>query len=401
MMRSVSQRVTTVFACALIQMLLGSVYAWSVLATSLESAGLRAWQTQLIFGLTIAVFAVTTWPAGLLVGKLGARTLMIAAGALFAAGHIVAGYGGASFPLLLVGLSIIAAIGIGSGYMSAIISCTSCYPQRRGMATGVAVAGFGAGAILHSRFAGWLLSHGFEAGEVLRLGGLAAGVLVIALAFAVRPPVLRNRTADHLPMVSVLSSTRFHVGAVGMFLGCFGGLLLVGSLSQFGADAGLTAADTLHAITAFAIGNILGRLGWGLLYDRFSFPMIPASLLMAACAKLLIYWSAGSASWFVISAALAGVAFGGNFSLYAAYLAQAFGSERLTRTYPFVFMCYGFSALVGPTVGGALRDYTNSPAAGVWMSVIAAGLGFAMVQWLHARAESPATCETPELTRVG
>lgn len=396
--RSPSQRVTTVAACAGVQLLLGSVYAWSVLAADLETRGLAAWQTQLIFGLTIGVFASMTLPAGRLLQRLSARTLAMAGGMLYAAGHLLGGAFGASFMWLVIGLGLVAATGIGCAYMAALVACARCYPERRGLVSGIAVAGFGAGAILHSHAAEWLLGLGLSAPEVLQRAGLVAGGIAALLASMISPPAEPRTAQKHIPLRPMLQSPTFRLAAVGIFCGCFAGLLLVGSLRQLGAA--LSAAVTLQAITAFAAGNISGRLLWGWAFDRWGFGVIPTNLALGAITALLLAGTLNAPAAFVLAAAVAGLAFGGNFSLYAAYLGQVFGATRLPRIYPFVFMSYGASAILGPAFGGLLRDLTGSPLALPVMAALVAGAGAAVLGASYLRSRWSEPTVAPEQVRV-
>src|SRR6056297_3235109 len=105
-------------ASVVLQLVLGGVYAWSVLGDALETDhGLTKGQTGLIFGVTIAVFTIVMIPAGRLLKKFGPRKLAAFGSILFAAGYLLASFSRGQFPLLVVGIGVLTGAGIGAGYV--------------------------------------------------------------------------------------------------------------------------------------------------------------------------------------------------------------------------------------------------------------------------------------------
>ena len=147
-------RYIILIASVVIQICLGGIYAWSELVPALEeTVGLSIAQTQIIFGCLFGVFTVSMVLAGKLLYRFGPRVLAGVAGLFFGAGYLVASYSGGSFPLMLLGISLLAGIGTGTGYVCPLTTCMKWFPNHRGLVTGISMAGFGGGAVLLSALA--------------------------------------------------------------------------------------------------------------------------------------------------------------------------------------------------------------------------------------------------------
>ena len=137
-----------VLGAVLIQLSLGAIYAWSVFTPALNEAGWSKLQTQAVFAIGLAVFAVVMVFAGRLLVRLGPRALALMGGATLGAGYALAGLLGAtSFWVVAVCIGLIGGTGIGLAYVVPIAVGMRWFPDRKGMITGLAVAGFGFGAM--------------------------------------------------------------------------------------------------------------------------------------------------------------------------------------------------------------------------------------------------------------
>ncbi len=367
-------------AAVAIQSCLGGVYAWSVFAAALRADfALSAAQTQSVFGLAIGTFTLAMVFGGRWIGRLGARRLAMCGGLLFGIGHLVSASSGGSSARIMAGSGLLVGISIGFGYVSALSTVTQWYPRHKGLAIGVTVAGFGAGAILLSALASRLLQGGMTVLEVLRAVGVAyAAVIVLAGALLFRAPPLTVDSAedptgtkprldrDCLPLI------------VGIFGGTFGGLLVIGHLASLAMEGGLSLRTAAWAIGGFAVGNTAGRIAWGWLADRVGYRAIPVSLVFLAIALVALHAAQGRAGLFLPAAIIAGLGFGANFVLYAAQVAARHGSRGLPTLYPQIFLAYGLAGLIGPPMGGYLHDVTGAYglaiAVAVALLLVAAGI---------------------------
>lgn len=349
-------------AAVVIQACLGGVYGWSSFVPALKSAhGFTTGQTQIIFGLTIAAFAFTMIWAGRLATRWGPRVVGMVGGVLFWLGYMVAAQSGGAFFRVLAGIGLVAGASIGFGYVVALTTAVQWYPERKGLVTGVAVTGFGGGAIILSSIATRLFSHGWKVLDIFRMIGWVGGPAVaIASMFLFRPPQT-NKAAGGDSASYTLRGDRFFISlVVGMFCGTFAGLLVVGNLKPIGIDGGLSAQAAALAISFFAVGNALGRLMWGWIVDRMGYKTIPLSLLVFAAALGLLLIGRASSWGFSAVSLLVGLGFGACFVLYAAQVAARYGAAAVAKVYPLVFLAYGVAGTTGPSVGGFLFDHTAS-----------------------------------------
>jgi MFS transporter, OFA family, oxalate/formate antiporter len=390
-----------VVLCAgvVIQMVLGGIYAWSVFVPLLITEyGLSANQCGIIFGATIAVFAVVMIPAGSLLQRRGVRLTASLGALLFMTGYLLASLSQGNFLLLLLSLSLVTGAGIGLGYICPLTVSMKWFPEKKGLVTGVSVAGFGGGAVLLSTVAAHLLvNHSLDVLLVFRLIGLGSGLLALCCALLLREPPrsdstgsARGGTGLAIVPAGLLTSRNFIILCLGMFCGTFAGLLMVGNLKPIALSLGLESATATLAISLFAVGNAVGRVGWGQVYDRIGTRgTIVLSLGFLGSSKLLFLLP--PMPMLVLTAVLlTGIGFGGCFVIYASSTVDLFGMDCFPRLYPICFIWYGVAALIGPPLGGMLADATGSYWGAIFISSSLA-LAAALLIWTLFQRQQ-ATC---------
>ncbi len=366
-----------------LQTVLGGIYAWSEFAVALAADfGLSQASCGAIFGVTIAAFAVATIPAGWVLQKQGPGRTAIFGSALFMAGYLLASFSQGDFSVLLASFGLLIGIGTGFAYVCPLTVGMKWFPDNRGLITGVAVAGFGGGAILMSNVSEYLLLHaGYDLMGLFRFIGLVFGGMALLAASILAEPEADHQSEVSQNAFSALSdilTKNFALIFAGMFTGTFSGLLIIGNIKAMMLKAGLGELDATSAISLFAAGNILGRIAWGQLHDKFGSRRIilAAGSLLAASMAMLLTEMPGRMSLLVVP--LIGTAFGGCFVIYAATVIEKFGADKFVRLYPVVFFAYGLAALVGPTLGGLIADRTGSFSYGILVAVVVVVLNLAV-----------------------
>jgi OFA family oxalate/formate antiporter-like MFS transporter len=375
-------------ASVMMQLALGGVYAWSAFVPALRAHhALSGWQAGLIFGTTIAVFTLTMVAAGRRLDAIGPRKMAVASALLYSSGYYLAGSGSGNWPWIWLGIGVLSGAGTGIGYVCPLTACVRWFPDKKGLMTGIAVAGFGGGAIVLAEVAETLFAAGWDPLRLFRTLGLALGVWLLACAALMRfPAVARAAETDSAPN-GVWRDPRLWRLCAGMFCGTFGGLLAIGHLKPIALAAGLSSQVGAYAVSGFAVGNAFGRIVWGSLYDRLGRIVVPSS--MAFLGFVLLGLLDDGVAWrFVGASIVAGFGFGACFVVYAADVAATFGVNRVAQVYPRVFLAYGLAGITGPLLGGWLYDITGRY---VWPVVIAATVS-AMGAWF---TRSGATRTTP------
>ncbi len=382
------RRWRVVVGAVLIQFCLGAIYAWSVFTPALRDAGWSRVQTQVVFSVGLASFALVMVLAGKRLAVWGPRRLAVAGGLTLGAGYVLAGLsGGSDFWPVLLGVGLIGGAGIGLAYVVPIAVGMRWFPDRKGMITGVAVAGFGFGAL------GWIKLAG-EWGELLTRFGLDGTFVIYGVVFAALvllgsiwmrfpvdgwlpegfvPPVGADSGSVNYTPKEMLRTPQFHLISITFAVSAGAGLMAIGLMKLYPVEAlvnnGLSRieasaiAGTAMAVF-FSLANGIGRLAWGALSDRLGRKL--SIIVMAASQGLLMFAfipMAGSEYMLYIAAALICFNFGGNFALFPAITADRFGNTAIGANYPWVFLAYGFGGIAFPILGGWLGDFGNFPLA--------------------------------------
>ncbi|MBN1575187.1 MAG: OFA family MFS transporter [Chitinispirillaceae bacterium] len=398
--QKVMNRWLVVVGAILIQLCLGAIYAWSAFTGKLTAADgafhFTKTQTQVIFSVGLATFAVVmALIAGKWQAKVGPRKVATTGGVVLGVGYLLAGVAGTNFWGILFGVGILGGAGIGLGYVCPIAACVKWFPDKKGLITGLAVAGFGFGALIWIKLTsgfvfgplnltpGWkgLYGAGWGVNQVFMLYGILFAVLVLLGASVLKNPPEGWKPAGWTPPTGAAAATsgqaNFTTGQMvktiqywSLFLifmiGATAGLMVIGVIGLFGKDAltanGVEAAKaTIITGTAmgffYALMNGLGRIIWGLLSDKLGRKNSIVLMSFLQGIMMILFFFIGGKEWgLYISAAVIGFNFGGNFALFPAATADYFGNKNVGTNYPWVFMAYGVGGLIGPILGGAMGD---------------------------------------------
>jgi OFA family oxalate/formate antiporter-like MFS transporter len=382
------RRWRVVVGAVLIQFCLGAIYAWSVFTPALRDAGWSRVETQVVFSVGLASFALVMVLAGKKLAVWGPRRLAIASGVTLGAGYLLAALGGgAGFWTVLIGVGLVGGAGIGVGYVVPIAVGMRWFPDRKGMITGVAVAGFGFGALGWIKLAGgWgdLIARFGLDGTFAIYGVIFASLVLLGSAWMTFPPegwlpdgFVASEGADagtvNFTSKEMLRTPQFHLISLTFAVSAGAGLMAIGLMKLYPVEALMTggmssveanaAAGTAMAVF-FSLANGVGRLVWGTLSDRFGRKL--SIIVMAASQGVLMFAfipMAGFEYSLYLAAALIGFNFGANFALFPAITADRFGNTAVGANYPWVFLAYGVGGILFPILGGWLGDVGNFPLA--------------------------------------
>ena len=378
-----------VVGAILIQLCLGAIYAWSAFTGILKKADWSKADTQIVFSAGLALFAIVMVIAGRMMPKYGPRKLAIAGSVVLGLGYILAGIiGPTSFWTVFVFIGVVGGAGIGLAYVVPIAVGMRWFPDKKGLITGLAVAGFGFGATLWVMLAGpW--AHLLENlglgttfiiyGVVFLVAGSLGGMLMVFPPDGWKPAGWEPPKAVagapakaggfDFQSGEMLRTPQFYMIFTTFLFGAGAGLMVIGNIKLFGNQALATAGLTEEAATAatslamgvfYALANGLGRIAWGSISDKIG--RKTSLIIMTAIQGLLVIafqWMAGSAALLYLGAACIGFNFGGNFALFPTITADTFGSKHVGMNYGWVFLAYGVGGIFGPILGGMLGDRGN------------------------------------------
>jgi OFA family oxalate/formate antiporter-like MFS transporter len=391
------------FAGLGINLALGVLYAWSVVAKVLKATpadggwGWSAGQASLPYALAVGVFALSMVFAGRAQDRLGPRVVATLGGALTGLGMIVASFATAaqSLPVLL-GFGVMAGMGIGLGYAAATPAAVKWFPPaRKGLITGIVVSGFGLASVYIAPLTQWLLGT-YGIATSFRI--LGAGFLVATVGLA---QLLANPPAGYVPAGGLAVASGSPASAVRVdydwrdmvrtkqfallwlmyAFSAFAGLMIIGHMASIAALQ-MSAVDVGFLLVAvLAIGNAAGRVVAGIASDRIGEvkTMLVVFVLQAGMMGLLFL--ADAPALLVPVAALVGFGYGANLSLFPSTTAGYFGTRNLGVNYGLVFTAWGVGGVFGSMTAGSILDSTGSYAlaygVAATLCLVAAGLTFA------------------------
>lgn len=343
-------------ASLLLQVCLGAIYAWSVFVGPLrQTAGLTQTVAQLPFTFFYFCFPLTMLFAGRLLHRFGPRVCAMTGGAVFGAGWLLASLGGHSYAWTVAGIGVLAGIGVGIVYVVPIAVLVRWFPASRGAVTGLAVAGFGGGALLISQVAGALTGVGMGPFEVFRLLGMSFLIISVPAGWLMVFPAGAGGTEEQpLAMTRVLRRTEFLVLYLCMVMGLAAGFAVNANMRDLSVHGTSTAG--LIAVGVFAVANAAGRPLWGFVFDRVHPRTV---LLMNLAGQALLLFTAGvwlrGDTGYLCFAALAGVHYGGVLVLYAAMVVRIWGAAQVGQVYGWLFSA-NMIAAPAATLSGAWFD---------------------------------------------
>ncbi|HRW08352.1 MAG TPA: OFA family MFS transporter [Caldilineaceae bacterium] len=440
-------RWTVIIGALVVQMILGTVYGFSVFVKPLEAEfGWDRATTQWAFSFALATFAIAMIPAGRLQDRYGPRWIATIGGILLGLSFLLGALlvNGARPWALYLTYGVVGGAGIGFGYVCPIAAAVKWYPDKRGLITGLAVAGFGAGALFFAGPASTLLLPPAESGDALSLyeialiglgfgaggagigwraffvlHGIVCAVAVVAGAALLRnppegwqplgwtPPATKQQHKAEVDWLEMLNTPLACMLWLTFIFGATSGLMAIGQWTPMMGSilAGKTFAPVwlgtfgrfIEPVGILAIFNALGRIFWGKVSDIIDRPRAMMMMFLAQGMAFMMLVSVQSHLTIFLASAWVGLNFGGIFALFPSATSDYFGTKHFGVNYGWIFTAYGVAGILGPVVGGVLFDVT---AQYIMAFVFAGTLCFvaaaaAVVVWGLARAQVPWVMAAP------
>lgn len=368
-----------VFLGLAINLCLGTIYSWSVFVAPLAEYFTRemgqavtASDVLLPFSVFLAFFALAMPFAGKYIERYGPRNMTIAGGVLTGLGWLLASFA-TSVPMLYVVYGIVGGIGVGIAYGVPVAVAARWFPDRRGLAVGLTVLGFGFSAFFTANIANWLIGS-FGIMNTFRIFGIAFVILTILLALPLRFPEAgwtpRGWTAPctvpgqagtcEFRRDQMIRSSSFAGLWLCYFIGCLAGLMAISIAKPVGTDLGIEAGFAVMLVGVFAVFNGFGRPVFGAVADTVT-PRNAAilSFILIAAASLVLWQFPGQATY-IIGFALLWGCLGGWLAIAPASTGCYFGTSDYPRCYGIVFLAYGAGAIAGPQLAGFIKTSTGS-----------------------------------------
>ncbi|MFG3258559.1 OFA family MFS transporter [Streptomyces sp. NPDC048172] len=364
---------------------IGQAYAWSVFKPPLESTlGLSGTASALPFQLGIVMLGLSAAFGGTLVERKGPRWAMAVSLVCFSSGFLLAALGAFTeqFWLIVLGYGFVGGIGLGIGYISPVSTLIKWFPDRPGMATGIAIMGFGGGALIASPWSARMLEE-FGSDS----GGIASAFLVHGLVYAVfmalgvllvrvppegwRPagwePPKESRALVTTAQVSARNAVRtpqFWCLWVVLCMNVTAGIGILEKaapmITDFFADTStpVSASAAAGFVALLSLANMAGRLLWSSASDVIGRKNVYRVYLGVGALMYLLIWQAGDASkpLFVCCALVILSFYGGGFATVPAYLKDLFGTYQVGAIHGRLLTAWSTAGVLGPLIVNWVAD---------------------------------------------
>jgi len=363
----------------IINLCLGTIYSWSVFVGPLTTyfttelgQVVNANEILLPFSVFLAFFAIAMPFTGKYIEKYGPRNIVIVGGILTGLGWLLSSFA-ASVQWLYIFYGVIAGAGVGIAYGVPVAVASRWFPDKRGLAVGLTLLGFGFSALITANIAGYLIA---SAGvmNTFRVFGIAFIILTVLLALPLRfpragwtpagwtpaPPEPGQDAMCELMREDMVRTRSFYALWVCYFIGCLAGLMAIGISKPLGVEVGVEAALATTLVGVFAVFNGFGRPVFGFLTDRLT-PRNTAvlSFILIAMASLLII-VIPSVTVYILAFAILWGCLGGWLAIAPTTCGSYFGNLDYPRNYGLLFLAYGAGGIVGPQLAGFIKTSTGS-----------------------------------------
>jgi OFA family oxalate/formate antiporter-like MFS transporter len=372
--REIPNRWLIAAAGVVMQIALGAVYAWSVFRIPLTTSyGWSIPQVTFTFELAILTLGIAAFVGGLWMKRVGPRPVAVVAGVCYGLGTILAGQARGNIAMLDLTYGLLGGIGLGLGYIVPLATLVRWFPDKRGMITGLAVAGFGAGALVTAPVAQRLIvSAGLPRtfailGIVYLVAVAGAGLLMKnppdgyrPIGWEPPPTGPQRRTARDRTLHDALRSWQWYALWAILFLNASAGISIISQASPMAQE--MTRATAIAAaglVGLISIANGSGRLLWAWLSDFIGRRQVFVTMFLLQAVAFLLLARVESFGGLALLAFVVLLCYGGGFGTMPAFAADLFGPGDLGSIYGLMLTAWGTAGVLGPTLIARIRQGTG------------------------------------------
>ena len=357
------------------QLALGAVYAWSVFRVPLaRQFGWSISEVTLTFTISIFVLGISAFFGGLWINREGPRVVALTGGVLYGLGVFLASFSAHKLWWLYLSYGLIGGVGLGLGYIVPVAVLVKWFPDRRGLITGIAVGGFGAGALITAPVATELIQSVGVLSTFAYLGIAYLVVTVVAALFMQNPPdgwrpegwtptqsEVSQRAGRDYTLIEALKTWQWYALWLLLFLNTFAGISIISQEAPiFEELVGVSAVVAASMVGVASIGNAVGRVFWAWVSDLIT---RRATLFVMFVLQVLLFWflpNVTMISLMTIVTFIVLMCYGGGFGTMPAFAADYFGSKNVGPIYGLMLTAWGTASAVGPLLIAYMRQTTGS-----------------------------------------
>jgi OFA family oxalate/formate antiporter-like MFS transporter len=374
------------------QMALGAGYAWSVFRIPLvKEYGWSISQVSFTFSITWLFLGLSAVVGGLWINRSGPRVVGMVAGLLWGGGVFLSSFSADKLWWLYLTYGVMGGTGLGMGYVVPVAVLVKWFPERRGLITGIAVGGFGAGALVAAPLAGRLMQH-FGPMPTLMYLGITYAIVAVCGAFFMQNPPEGWKPAGWAPSAAQVSQRSDRDYTLGealrtwqwwaicalLSINTIAGISVVSQAAPLFQELGKVDAVTAATFVGIiSLGNGLGRVFWAWISDLTG---RKAAFFTMYLLQSIIFWNFHSISSPVVLLVVSFivlVCYGGAYGITPAFAADYFGPRHVGPIFGLMLLPWAFPAAFGPLLFAYLRQATGGYNQGLYL--IAGALTAAMI----------------------
>jgi OFA family oxalate/formate antiporter-like MFS transporter len=370
-MAALPNRWSIAAAGVVMQMALGAVYAWSVFRIPLTRAyGWTISEVTLAFTIAIFVLGFAAFAGGQWMRRSGPRQVALAAGVFYGLGIALTSLAADRLWWLYASYGLLAGCGLGLGYIVPVATLVKWFPDRRGMITGIAVAGFGAGALVTAPIATRLIER-IGLMQTFAVLGVIYLVAVVAAASRMqdpppgyRPPgwapsatAAAGRATRDFTLREALSCWQWYGLWILLFLNVTAGIAILSQAAPMAEEmTAVSASAAAGFVGIISIANGAGRFLWASLSDAIGRRAVFLAMFALQALLFASLPSIDNFTVFSVVACLILLCYGGGFGTMPAFTADYFGAQNVGSIYGLMLTAWSLAGVVGPTLIARLRE---------------------------------------------
>jgi OFA family oxalate/formate antiporter-like MFS transporter len=355
------------------QIALGAVYAWSIFRIPLtKNYGWTVSQVTLAFELSILMLGAASFAGGLWMRRGSPRRVAAVAGLCYGLGVMLAGQAGDRLWWLYLSYGVVGGIGLGLGYIVPVATLIKWFPDKRGMITGLAVAGFGAGALITAPVAERLISW-VGVSQTFTILGVIYFIAVSGSALFMKNPPEDYRPAGWTPasqrqqssdkdytLGAALKTWQWYALWAILFLNTSAGISIISQAAPMAQETiHVSAATAASLVGIISIANGAGRFLWAWLSDFIGRRRVFQVMFLAQAIVFFLLSRVHTFGGLAVLAFIVLLCYGGGFGTMPAFTADFFGARNVGSIYGLMLTAWGLAGLLGPTLIAQVRQSTG------------------------------------------
>lgn len=392
------KRWAVLIASCLINLCIGSIYAWSVFVgpmaehlTGTTGIEFTAGTLAIVFTVANSVGPITMISGGFINDRLGPRWAIFIGGIMFGAGMLLSGFA-TNLPMLLVGYGLGCGLGMGMVYGCTISNSVKFFPDKRGLIGGIATASYGISSVLVPLLATRLM-NAFEVTGAFKIFGIAFLIIICGGAFVIekcpegflptgfQPPEAKangQSAVVNKNWAQMLRDPAFYIMIVMLMCGATFGMMMISQASPIAQNMiGMSANAAAVVVSVLALFNAAGRVLAGYISDLIGRIHTLMVMLVLAVVALLLLSNAGEGAvvQFYIGVSIIGLCFGSFMGVFPGFTADQFGPKNNSVNYGIMFIGFAAAGYFGPTIISKIYANSGSYSNAFMVAMVLAVLG--------------------------